>query len=73
MTADAISDEQIYSLLESAHEDYSGVSFKSLDSRRASQPGGAPVAESRKELQRGSIYPVVENDPQLKRLLSVLK
>ena len=61
----AISDSQVYDLIESAREGYSGAPFKPLDSSR--------FPEMRRELQRGNIYPVVDDDPRIKRLLSALK
>jgi len=60
-----ISDTQVFDFIESARGDYNGVPFELL--------GSSKFFESRKELQRGSIYTVVDDDPLLDRLISALE
>ena len=74
---DVSATSRVYNLLASAAEDYSGAPFIASVSRRScgAEPGAAavvPIDESRKELQRGSIYPTESADKQLTRLLSIL-
>jgi len=64
---------RVYSLIESAPEDYAGAPFIAFAADRTEcskcSPNGIPVSEeSRKQLRRSNMYPVVNIDPELEKL-----